>query len=129
MSTASAPPALSSTRPDAPPSFEVRPSLGVQPRPWRPILGWVLGLCALAALGLGWVWASTVRDVLADYDSQLAALETKLMTVPLLTGDELAKLRRSPNAQHVEAAQDFGITPIETRAGLDSARVFIQILS
>ncbi|GAB5534344.1 MAG: hypothetical protein Rubg2KO_05930 [Rubricoccaceae bacterium] len=68
------------------------------------------------------MWGTTVRSVLADYDRQLDALATTFESVPMLTDDELAMLRRARNAEHVEAARAHGIAPIETRAGLDSAR-------
>ena len=110
-------------RPNAPPSFSVRPSLDVRPRPWRPILGWVLGLGALACIGLGWAWGSSVRSVLAAYDLRLGELATRAETVPLLSADELSQLRRSRNRKHLDAAQALGVAPIATRAGLDSARV------
>ena len=109
-------------RPDAPPSFSVRPSLDVQPRPWRPILGWVLGLGAIACVALGWAWGTSVRSVLAAYDARLDELATRAESVPLLSADELAQLRRSRNSAHLDAAESLGIAPIATRAGLDSAR-------
>ena len=109
-------------RPDAPPSFSVRPSLDVGPRPWRPILGWVLGLGALACIAMGWAWGSSVRSVLAAYDLRLDELATRAESVPLLSADELARLRRSRNSAHVDTARSLGVAPIATRAGLDSAR-------
>ena len=112
-----------SPHPDAPPSFRVRPSLDVQPRPWRPIPGWVAGLAAIALLTLGWSLGSGVRDALDAYDERLDRVGLAFEAVPLLSDREVGQLRRSRNSVHVDTAERLGIEPIATRAGLDSARV------
>jgi hypothetical protein len=83
-------------------------------------------LVVAAAVALLAAWRYTER-VQAGVDATYAAqeayverLERALETIPVLTDAEIAELRRSRNARHVETAEALGIDPPETRAEADS---------
>ena len=53
-------------------------------------------------------------------DRWVAEAEAAFESIPLLSDDEVALLRRSRNARHVERAQALGVGPPDTRAQADS---------
>ena len=106
------------TSPAAPPTA---PAVGYRVRrPRRPWAGW-LALAAVVGL-LAWgvrVW----RGVEATFERQdrwVSEAEAAFEAVPLLDDDEIAQLRRSRNARHVELARELGVGPPDTRADADS---------
>ena len=88
---------------------------------WGRVVG--LAVVALAVVGAGWFGRRVQAGVAATYaaqDAYVARAEAAFETIPLLTDDEIAQLRRSRNARHVQTAQALGVAPPETRAEADS---------
>lgn len=114
----SAPPTAADHAPS--PSADA-PADGVrQPRGWVRIVAWALvaGLVGIAVVG-----ARAYRGyqaTLAVQERYVAEAERAFVSIPLLTDDEIALLRRSRNARHVELAQELGVAPPDTRAQADS---------
>ena len=93
-------------------------------QPGRPWLRW-LGLALTLGL-LAWgarVGADAWRGAQATFEAQdrwVAGAEAAFESIPLLSDDEIALLRRSRNARHVERALELGVGPPDTRAQADS---------
>ena len=90
----------------------------------RAWLRWV-GLAVVVAVGIGVaVVAARALEGVEAMEASLATWESEAQAafeaVPLLTDDEVATLRRSRNARHVERAQALGVGPPDTRAEADS---------
>ena len=106
--------------PEAPPDVEA-----TAPAPSRPSsrVGWALGL-GLVLVGvaavLAWRTWEGIEATFAVQDAVVAEAEAAFLAVPLLSDDEIATLRRSRNAAHVENARTFGVPPPDTRAEADS---------
>ena len=82
-----------------------------------------LGLLVLAVVGAGWFTRRVQAGVAATrvaQDAYVARAEAAFESIPLITDDEIARLRRSRNARHVETAEALGVDPPETRAEADS---------
>ena len=83
-------------------------------------LVWAL-LAVLAALAVfGWRANEGIEASFAEQEAFVEAAQQAFETVPLLSDDEIATLRRSRNAAHVSRAQDLGVPPPDTRAEADS---------
>ena len=109
----------------APPDVVAVPRQTVRRRRRSRRLGWGLAglsLALLAALAVvAYQNGRAINDALGQHSAYLLHLEATLRDVPLLSDDELAALRRSRNARHVELAETYGLqTPPVTRAGIDS---------
>ena len=108
------------------PSPDVRPPLPPPSpravrRPWRPWLGLALAV-GLLAWGVRW-GVGAWRGAQATFEAQdrwVAEARAAFESIPLLSDDEIALLRRSRNARHVELAQALGVGPPDTRADADS---------
>ncbi|MDT0633219.1 DUF5715 family protein [Rubrivirga litoralis] len=112
-------PALDDPDEPAPPPF-VREGRRTRTRPVRLVA--FVALTA-AVVGAGWFARRAQQGVAATYaaqDSVAAAAVAAFERVPLLTDDEIALLRRSRNARHVETAEALGVEPPATRAEVDS---------
>lgn len=112
-------PALDDPDEPAPPPF-VREGRRTRTRPVRLAAFVVL---AAAVAWAGWLARRVQQGVAATYaaqDSVAAAAAAAFERVPLLTDDEIALLRRSRNARHVETAEALGVEPPATRAEVDS---------
>lgn len=100
------------------------PSYRVRPRR----RSWVRWLVLAAVVGLIAVGVRTMQGVQAMEDALVAwesEAEAAFESVELLSDDEIATLRRSRNARHIELAQELGIGPPDTRAEADSlARLY-----
>lgn len=119
--TSAAPPAGS---PPQPPEAADAPRTPRLRRGFRWLaLALVVAVPALVVMGV-----RTNAGVEATYAQQaryVALAEAAFASIPTLTDDEVALLRRSRNARHVELAESLGVGPPETRAELDSLRVAI----
>ena len=86
--------------------------------PFRLIVVLVL-LLAVPSL---YFYGAHLRDVRSTYTLQVASwldgMDARFEAVPLLSAGESALLRRSLNARHVALAQDLGIPPVATAAGV-----------
>lgn len=88
--------------------------------------GWpaVLGVAVTLALVFGtWFAIRVQQGIAATYAVQEAYVDEVIRAfeaVPLLTDDEIALLRRSQNARHVELAQQLGVPPPATPPAADS---------
>ena len=104
-----------------PPLAPAEPARQPERPPWGRWLA-VAVAAVLAAWGVRWgmdAW----EGVQATFEAQerwVAGAETAFETIPLLTDDEIALLRRSRNPRHVALAQDLGVGPPDTRAQADS---------
>ncbi len=97
------------------------PSQRVARRPWRQWLGLAV-VVGLVAWGVRW-GVDARRGVQATFEAQdrwVSEAEAAFESIPLLSDDEIALLRRSRNARHVELAQELGVGPPDTRAEADS---------
>ena len=99
------------------PGYRVRPPR----RPWARWLGLavVVGAVALAVRWGTDAWRGAQATFEAQ-DAWVAQAEAAFESVPLLSDDEIALLRRSRNPRHVELAQELGVGPPDTRAQADS---------
>lgn len=115
------PPAVRPLVEPAPGSVPMAP---LPPRPrYRKKRWWAAALLALVTAAAVVVGVRTNRGIRATFAVQarvVAEAEAAFTSIPLLTDDELALLRRSRNARHVELAQTFGVGPPDTRAEADS---------
>ena len=112
-------PAVDDPDDPAPPPF-VREGRRARTR-WGRVV--VFAALAVAVVGAGWYARHVQAGVAATYadqDAFVARAEVAFEAVPLLTDDEIAQLRRSRNARHVETAEALGVDPPETRAEADS---------
>lgn len=87
---------------------------------WRATVGLLLLLSVAAVCYVGWRTVAGVQATLTAQDDVLAQVEAAFRSVPLLSSTELAQLRRTRNARHVELARQLGIEPVGERAALDS---------
>ena len=74
----------------------------------------------IAAAVVGVRTNAGVAATFAVQERYVAEAEAAFESIPLLTDDEIALLRRSRNARHVELAQALGVGPPDTRAEADS---------
>lgn len=114
-------PDLAARAPELPESPPPRPPRRRIRKRWAALAVAVLGVAVLSVVL--WFAARTQQGIEATFDAQeayVAEAERALLDVPLLTDDEIALLRRSRNARHVELAQRLGAPPPDTRADLDS---------
>lgn len=109
-------------------SPELRPLVPHRRRP----LPWVLLALVVAATAVAaWLGLRTyegVQATYADQDRVVAEFERAFQAIPLLSDDEIARLRRSRNARHVQLAQDLGVDPPDTRADVDSLRGVLDLV-
>ena len=125
---------------ETPPPFRplIEPSPGTQPiaplppRPPAQRRSWAvwLGLAVLA--GAAVLGVRTAQGIRATFDAQdrwVSEAEVAFESIPLLSDDEIAQLRRSRNARHVELAQRFGVGPPDTRAEADSLATRYGLMS
>ena len=61
-----------------------------------------------------------IAATFAVQDRYVAEAEAAFTSIPVLTDDEVALLRRSRNARHVALAQELGVPPPDTRLEADS---------
>lgn len=112
--------------PDATASPPPEPAVELPTRTSRLRRGWpaLLGLFVALAVALGaWLAMRIQQGIAATYAVQEAyvqELEESFEAVPLLSDEELALLRRSRNARHVELAQELGVPPPPTQEAADS---------
>ncbi len=115
-------PAPSEREPDA-----SRPTPRLR-RGWR----WLALFIVVTVPALGILGVRTNAGVEATYAHQarfVAQAEAAFSSIPLLTDDEVALLRRSRNARHVELAEALGAGPPASRAELDSLRLAVGAVS
>ena len=86
-------------------------------RLWRRV-GLAVAATTVVLLGIR-TWQG-VEATFALQDRWVAEAEQAFAEIPLLTDEELALLRRSRNARHLELARRLGVAPPETRAEADS---------
>ncbi|PAP78080.1 DUF5715 family protein [Rubrivirga marina] len=119
---------MSASPPDVQPLIEPRPDsepmAPLPPRPrYRKKRWWAVGL-GLALVGAAIVFGvRTNRGIEATFAVQeryVAEVERAFESIPMLSDEEIALLRRSRNARHVELAETFGVGPPDTRAEADS---------
>ena len=95
------------------------------------MLAVVLAVVVGAALLVAWRLAEEAQaGVDATYAAQEAyveGLERAFEAVPVLTDAEIAQLRRSRNARHVETAEALGVDPPATQAAADSLARALQL--
>ncbi len=110
-----------------PPLVEPRPGsesiLPTPPRPPRPRRRWGVWVALAFVAGLAALGVRTNAGVQATFAAQdrwVAEAEAAFTSIPLLSDDEIATLRRSRNARHVELAESLGVGPPDTRAQADS---------
>ena len=115
------PPRSGPPRSGAPPE-----AVGAPPASGRLRRGWPLaiGLVTLLAVGLGAWYASYVQQgvaaTFAVQEAYVREARAAFEGIPLLSDDEIALLRRSRNARHVELAQALGVAPPPTQDAADS---------
>ena len=122
--TASPPPTLPSPHADAEADRLAEPAPSTS-APSRP--RWALWLVSAALVGvvvgaavLAWRTNEGVEASFAAQEAYVEAAERAFESVPTLSDGEIAMLRRSRNAAHVERAQALGVPPPDTRAEADS---------
>lgn len=86
--------------------------------PWLLVVLLLVGTAAAVVVGKRALEGA--RATMAVQDAAVAEAEQAFETIPLLTDDEIALLRRSRNARHVELAQELGVPPPNTHAEADS---------
>lgn len=88
---------------------------------------------ALVAVGVGAWFVERTNDAIeatfAVQDRFVAQAQRAFESVPLLTDEEVALLRRSRNARHVELAQSLGVSPPDTRAEVDSIAEALDLVA
>ena len=107
-----------------PPELPLVERLPSRSLPPRPRTRWAF-LVVLAALTAATLYVYRIyQGIEATYEAQnrvVAETERAFETISLLSDDEIALLRRSRNARHVELAQRLGVDPPpDTRAEADS---------
>jgi len=113
----------------APPPPSPPPSRRFRKR-WVSVALLALGLVGIVVL----VWAIArtndgVEASFAEQDRFVAQAQRVFETIPLLTDDEVAQLRRSRNARHVELAEALGVGPPDTRAEADSLAAVYDLVT
>lgn len=106
------------------PDPDAEPMVAMPPRPrYRKKRWWAAALVLAVVVAVAVVGTRTNAGVAATFavqDRYVAEVEAAFESIPLLTDDEIALLRRSRNARHVELAETFGVGPPDTRAEADS---------
>jgi hypothetical protein len=94
------------------------------PRPrYRKKRWWAVGLGLLLGAATLYLVMRTNAGIAATFAVQeryVERIEREFESIPILSDDEIALLRRSRNARHVELAETFGVGPPDTRAEADS---------
>ncbi|MGB3542728.1 hypothetical protein, partial [Rubrivirga sp.] len=91
-----------------------------RPRGRKRAIAAVVAILVLAAAWFGWRTNAGIEATFAEQDRVVALDERAFESIPVLTDDEIATLRRSRNARHVELARELGVDPPDTRAQADS---------
>ena len=102
------------------PVLPSRTEPSARPRGRKRAFAAVLAGLALIAAWFGWRTYQGIEATFAEQDRVVALDERAFESIPVLSDDEIATLRRSRNARHVALAQDFGVAPPDTRAQADS---------
>ncbi|HEX9950144.1 MAG TPA: DUF5715 family protein [Rubricoccaceae bacterium] len=105
--------------PEAPPAPAAPPvappPVAPRRRAYRRAAWRLVALAAIVLVGLlGDQTVRGLRETLDRADRAAVASEAALRRVPLLTEGELASLRRSLNARHVELAERLGVAPLDS---------------
>ncbi|WP_420456957.1 DUF5715 family protein [Rubrivirga sp.] len=121
MSDTAPPPALVEPDPDA---ESILPTpLAPRRRRRRWVAGLAVGLAVVTVAALAVVGTRANAGIRATEEAQdrwVAEAEAAFESIPLLSDDEIATLRRSRNDRHVELAESLGVGPPDTRGEADS---------